>query len=214
MIVDFIETLKSLGGVKPCLICGGKGSIHAIEPIEVDIDSCRNCHGTGQILDLAPLLAKPWVLDGLIGQWLRRPQQNELFDSLPNATSKGVRDSVYVVGPQHAHSLVYEVARQLGGTCVTVSCEYDDKFNSKPTYWDLSLPIPPDATVLFVTDRVDNQEMLSCMRALYVGDGSPEFGWARKILPHTLALVANTQEFDGVQGQKYTVISLHKETGQ
>jgi hypothetical protein len=223
---DFIEQLKSVGGVKPCCCIG-------VEPVgDYAPAVCCLCHGTGQILDLAPLLAKPKELMYIVQQlvfkkWME--DESMTFNDLK---------SFAVVGPQRAYSLVYEVARQLGGTAVVAEPEFvpfDFKRMLQPIelrssdaddeVWNrvreagasvvkssgkyrLSLPIPPDATVLFVTDRFDMGEMqqvTGCMKE-------------RKLLPYILCLVSGASELlvEGtepwIQGSNnFKVISLHQE---
>jgi len=62
---DFIETLRSVGGVKPCpcFTLEGSGDVITCTPVS----HCPNCHGTGSIIDLAPLLAKPKELEKQAG---------------------------------------------------------------------------------------------------------------------------------------------------
>jgi hypothetical protein len=84
--------------------------------------------------------------------------------------------ALYVVGPQRAYPLIYEIARQLGGTAaaaiedfkweVVDTCDsgYEDivqqmnhrgemyRIGRKCSGYRLSTPIPATATVLFVTD--------------------------------------------------------------
>jgi hypothetical protein len=247
--MNFIETLKNLGGVKPCPTTEwvGEGDIKTARV-------CRICHGTGTVLDLAPLLAKPDKLRDCVNEFLLKIKEKAecpkcgglkkemtIDGPLPCMQCNGAGYlyvypvTPYVIGPQRAGNLVYEVARQLGGTAVVAEevievqsisadagCEppednevvvYNDTFAGdhcfrQLTKYRLSLPIPDNAMVLFVTDRVDNQEMLSCTRTLYEGDGAPEFGWARKILPYVLALVSTEDTVDS----KWKVISMHKES--
>jgi len=202
---DFIETLRSVGGVKPCpcFTLEGSGDVITCTPVS----HCPNCHGTGSIIDLAPLLAKPKELEDCVKELI------PLFNP-------PVYPSPHVVGPQRAHSLVYEVARQLGGTAVTVKPEepilkdifadmkrrglcYDAdleiKVNAARGY-RLSLPIPPDATVLFVTDKTDEQEIKAIINLV------TKPGNNTHTLPYVLALVSDKQAIAG-----FKVISLHQE---
>lgn len=115
--MSFLETLKAVGGVKPCSkCCDADGSAKYPCGVGKYIDHknqdvvCPACHGTGQILDLAPLLAKPKALRDVVECLIHRqvPGGNDvdtfavrLFDE----------KNLYVIGPQRAHSLVYEIAR-------------------------------------------------------------------------------------------------------
>ena len=233
MRMNFIETLKSVGGVKPCLICGGKGSIHAIEPIEVDIDSCRNCHGTGQILDLAPLLASGRYLLNQVGDLVEK-----LIEADNNAESwhyppGPTHNNLHVVGPQRAAFLIYEVACQLGGTAVVAEPEYGIKEVSRKeehialqvdfdrgytiiqSGYHLSIPIPPDATCLFVTDKMDEKEMTAVVEATVCGPCGPH----GNALPYMLCLVSSLNELHvtrkgpgwAMPSDPFKVISLHQE---
>jgi hypothetical protein len=94
----------------------------------------------------------------------------------------------------------------------------------KKKRYRLSLPIPPDATVLFVTDRFDEKEMKEIIGATdEAAVGSKGF------LPYILCLVRDGEEElevtrewiggacpDGLQSRFYVpkgfkVISLHEE---
>jgi len=86
--------------------------------------------------------------------------------------------NLYVCGPAMGGiTLAYEVARQLGGTAIW----FDDA--GKP-----SQPIPKDATVLLVTDRIEhgNRHILTEEFADYVAQ---HLGELRQILPYILCLV-------------------------
>ena len=71
--MSFIETLRSIGGVKPCPDCCNEDGT-ARFPCGVgkyinrvnESRECASCHGTGQIIDLAPLLAKPSYLEDTV----------------------------------------------------------------------------------------------------------------------------------------------------
>jgi hypothetical protein len=202
--MDFIEQLKSVGGVKPCQfsMCDKgilPGDMYSLETHErTGPVLCAHCHGTGQILDLAPLLAKPWVLDDVVRLLLQIECFNERVD---------LTQVKYVVGPQRAHSLVYEVARQLGGTAVVAVLEWTQQhrmFGSEFVVgnYRLSLPIPDNATVLFVTDRV-NKETIKWMEPVIRQSGS------HSTLPYALCLVNDLLEDVILAGTK--IISLHKE---
>ena len=222
--MTFIETLKSVGGVKPCLKCSGTGDRFRLGDGQ---DRCNDCEGTGKILDLAPLLARPKEL----GECVEKLVIAQLPHTQPN-------HGLAIVGPQRAHSLVYEVARQLGGTAVvmiedieiaetTTKIMVDDvedvvtrKVVERQGY-RLSLPIPPDATVLFVTDRMDEGEFREVARALTLGTDP------MTILPYLLCLIGGGEvEFrkpvtmgDSSMWGKYAdklpktlkIISLHQE---
>jgi len=208
--MTFIETLKSVGGVKPCLKCSGTGDRFRLGDGQ---DRCNDCEGTGKILDLAPLLARPKEL----GECVEKLVIAQLPHTQPN-------HGLAIVGPQRAHSLVYEVARQLGGTAVvmiedieiaetTTKIMVDDvedvvtrKVVERQGY-RLSLPIPPDATVLFVTDRMDEQEMMAIMNC---ATSSGKF----TVLPYILSLVWDGKEMPlhAMTGKEtFKVISLHQE---
>jgi hypothetical protein len=165
--MSLIETLKSIGGVKPCPQLHFKTTSVSQFGISGEAKHCELCHGTGSILDLAPLLAKPSLLTCMVQDlhqdwWAKHPDR---YTKAYEQFQKPYKN-LHVVGPQRAHSLVYEVARQLGGQSVTVEDEYEkfmaedhDEAQGREAYqktgYRLSLLIPPDATVLFVTDRVD-----------------------------------------------------------
>jgi hypothetical protein len=207
--MDFIETLKSVGGVKPC------------PSIKQETDNCHlgcQCHGTGQTLDLAPLLAKPDKLHLPVRQLIHEIVTNEEFDE------------IVIIGPQRASNLVYEVARQLGGTAVVAEPEYGLRGNPKGnmafppiiamTGYRLSLPIPPDATCLFVTDKVDEKEMSDVVLAVVPDPCSFRFAGGT-VLPYVLALVGGSDKLviaahvSSPQGfipsSLLSIISLHKE---
>ena len=206
--MNFIEQLRQLGGVKPCVGCQTRSDRRTADP------ACPHCHGTDSILDLAPLLAKPKELEECVGDLAFRLGINNRIDGL------------YIIGPQHASNLVYEVARQLGGTAVVAHTrstsrmllmahergdmigEEDMKVmlelerqGAPPTYF-LSLPIPSDATVLFVTDRYDYAEQVQICNQIAAPAGEP----ARQTLPYLLALVSLSEKFGN-----WKVISLHQE---
>lgn len=224
--MNFLETLRSVGGVKPCP-CGGIGRPTVMFGREVDARDlkrmCPNCHGTGQILDLAPLLAKPRMLVEHVHELIERKEsgiwkmvKKKADFSTDNYEVGNVYDdpSIFVVGPQRAHSLVYEVARQLGGSAVVAEpttemreieqglCE--GLLELRITGYRLSIPILPDATVLFVTDRLDEQEMQSVMQCV-----SNPIRW----LPYILAIVSNQDTLEGgPRGmESMKIIALHKE---
>ena len=190
--MDFIETLRSVGGVKPCWQCSTPQPTPPGKRITV---TCF-CRGTGQILDLAPLLAKPKVLGEDCARILCNKLYNKQDTKTPAFDVWKESMNFHIVGPQRAHSLVYEIARQLGGTTVVAepgyreeTLEWDDARGDQIVYckdgYNLSLPIPSDATVLFVTDRVDEKELLWVFRALTLGrDPLP-------ILPYLLCLIGD-----------------------
>lgn len=209
--MNFIETLKSLGGVKPCLVCKGMGEDLCYE--SRGGSPCPDCRGTGNIIDLVPLLANPKELSDVVDNLLCI----DFCESIVHVKN----EELFIIGPQRASNLVYEVARQLGGTAVVAQHEpvVDDILADMKrrglvygvelerrvraiTGYRLSFPIPPDATVLFVTDRFDEAEM-SSVRNLVPNP----IRW----LPHILALVSSVDEIDGPRGGGAKVISLHKE---
>ena len=207
---DFVEVLQSIGGVKLCdmLMCKNGHLPNASDATVQHLggDVCPRCHGTGIILDLAPLLAKPKELGNVVGELCHKFRKAVCFWK-----------NLHVVGPQRASNLVYEVARQLGGTAVmavemeqpTTVIEYDSTPECNKGHkelrivYRLSLPIPLDSTVLFVTDRVDDSgEMLNIM----------EERSKATVLPYVLCLIAK----DDVTGlhnrdQVLKIISLHQE---
>jgi hypothetical protein len=221
--MNFIETLKSIGGVKPCSKC--QLLVFTPEtPKEArdrmrkkSAEDCPDCHGTGQILDFAPLLASTKHLS----QWM-----SVLRLTMPPIPGHG--ENICVVGPQRASNLVYEIARQLGGTAVVVEPIHDtvERTGSMPsvpaiyvegnswvftdiTGYRLSMPIPPDATVLFVTDRYDWEEMRNLIGLM---DGLD------KVLPYVLTLIGVQEDVEfvcqtshGPNESTFKVISLHQE---
>jgi len=199
--MDFVETLKSVGGVKPCPVCGVPSAI-------VCETLCNTCHGTGQVLDLAPLLAKPDLMEECAKELLLKYAEihNHSKTDKTDFGPAGIpRDKLIIVGPQRAHSLVYEVARQLGGTAVVVIEEDADQQSvdwNKPRDKDyrLSLPVPPDATVLFVTDRWDVKEMSPIY--MTVINEKTKF----TMLPYILSLMSDTEYFDSLK-----IISLYQD---
>ena len=234
--MNFIETLRSVGGVKPCPIpndpeqaldiaCAACGKAISFSKGEVYRTWCSYVcydHAEG-VLDLAPLLAKP--------KELRVPVEHLIHTKCPGATDDvdtfAVRyydsKNIHVIGPQRASNLVYEVARQLGGMAVVVEpiretvektctmpvvpavCVEGDSWAFTDTIgYRLSLPIPDDATVLFVTDRLDEKEMQEITQCV-----SNPIRW----LPYILALVSDRDELvDGPRGaERQRVIALHKE---
>ena len=195
----FIKTLRNVGGVKPCPECAGEGMnverTGSMVTFATNSFPCVSCHGTGQILDPAPLLAKPKELGNVV---------SELCHEFRRAVCSW--KDLHVIGTPRAHSLVYEVARQLGGTAA-VAIENHDYSRANGLYiscYRLSLPIPPDATVLFVTDRVDDSgEMLNVME---------EERSKAAVLPYVLCLIAK----DDVTGlhnrdQVLKIITLHQD---
>jgi len=195
--MNFIEVLRAVGGVKPCNKCYSK---HATEMTKNEgieyVTDCDYCHGTGTVLDLVSLLAKPKELTSCLG---------ELLDA--NSIVGGVyhgMGNLHVVGPQRASNLVYEVARQLGGTAAVAEPNFvkDDAYLSvgggtqrfvcyQHQGYRLSLPIPDSATVLFVTDRVDVQEVKAIAGLVKV-----------EPLPYLLCLVADRRR-EGVVALYY-----------
>lgn len=219
-MMDFIETLRSVGGVKPCPTCEGRGklSLASLRSQEERMPSepCTDCHGTGQVLDLAPLLADAGgelidVAHSLLGM--------AGFESGSCSVCHEVwskpKDHIVVVGPQRASNIVYEVSRQLGGTAVVAQDEYvpDEVYTSvtgrsnhacyQRKGYRLSLPIPESVTVLFVTDRMDEKEMATITDSVH----NP-IRW----LPYVLTLVSNKDTLHGPRGaDELKVISLHQE---
>jgi hypothetical protein len=215
-------------------------------------------------------------------QFLSSDQRTALF-------AAGYDRQLYIVGPQRAHSLVYEVARQLGGTAVVaekfgptsqytkdwLKCEFykiaertqdeeyrlisgqrspreqkeyertrclcrkigdflfGDRVSGDASFvksllkvqetieglgregYRLSLPIPDNATVLLVTDKMDEKE-LNCI---------VETSWSKplsRVLLYILCLVTDrgelvvspTQIADPVEPRNVAmkIISLHQET--
>jgi len=136
--MNFIETLRSVGGVKPCPIpndpeqaldiaCAACGKAISFSKGEVYRTWCSYVcydHAEG-VLDLAPLLAKP--------KELRVPVEHLIHTKCPGATDDvdtfAVRyydsKNIHVIGPQRASNLVYECTRQLGVTAVTASIPTD-----------------------------------------------------------------------------------------
>jgi hypothetical protein len=196
-------TLQQLGGVKPC------PHTHDGPNMGVKADNmymsaggiipCPQCHGTGSIIDLAPLLARPKDLTDVVAEILNSPD-------LGSATKwdKTGFYGAHVVGPQRASNLVYEIARQLGGTAV-VANEVKGMRNVEPvanmgdmlqfmgelytTGHRLSLHIPEDSTVLFVTDRLDEKEMAEVVKATRLRVLCSN-------LPYILCLVSDRSEAD------------------
>jgi hypothetical protein len=210
--MNFIETLRSVGGVKPCDGCtNGKYTIGGVEsPAEQAV--CGLCHGTGRIIDLAPLLAKPKDLERLLPTLLYGNEQLK-EELVCNEREVAVHELGWcVVGPQRAHSLVCEVARQLGGTAVVAEPKYAVRIKerfltkngevSRILYetvsldmteavrdgYHLALHIPDTATVLFVTDRVDEIEFYQVLRAVTLGTNP------KVILPFLLCLIKGEEE--------------------
>jgi hypothetical protein len=185
--MTFIETLKSAGCFKEC----------TCETL-MDPKHCPSCHGNGCYIDLAPLLAEPELLNQTV---------QKLYDGFGLREKRG-NGRLYVVGPQRASNLVYEVSHHLGGTAVVARNPYDGYFN-KP--YALSVAIPDNASVLFVTDRMEVDEMNEVIKAT-----NP-----KKPLPYILSLIAKNDEFrhshevDAVcpngLPNSWQVIALHKE---
>ena len=233
--MKFIETLQAVGGVKPCHECAGKGMkverTGSMVTFATNSFPCEVCHGTGQILDLAPLLAKPSALRGIV----RDLCDGMGYKDLPVFATWTVGDTVlsgrpgfYVVSPQRSASLAYALADCLDGTAVVAipQGEYHEEVKARTDIeastqgsgemqqekessqdhkgrtklavgYRLSLPIPPDATVLFVTDKFDRQEVLKLIDVVAT----------EKILPYVLCLISSEDTVDG----KWKVISLHQE---
>jgi hypothetical protein len=190
--VNFIETLKSVGGVTPCDCCN-------VDSAVLYIPLCSVCHNTGHLLDLTPLLANTGELTDVTNELLK------MAGFVPAVCEKCHEVwlkpfvPIVVVGPQRASNIVYEVARQLGGTAVVSfdTGETVSDFTERASYflksdgharnlkppkqnYRLSLPIPDNATVLFVTDWLDVSEMKSiaeCVKA--------------NVLPYLLCLVTD-----------------------
>jgi hypothetical protein len=212
--MNFIETLKSVGGVKPCPNREKTEGVLYEGPADFSC-SCSECHGTGQILDLAPLLAKPRLLsDVVISLLISKPidgiPDRNLTDLLVSKSLVGVPDkmefcgdrALYIICPARCATLGYEVARQLGGTAVVAVPHYQSQQDTF-IYDTFSFPIPLDATVLFVTDRVDDSgEMLKVIETV-----DPK----TTVLPYVLCLVAEDVTGLHNRDQVLKVISLHQE---
>lgn len=215
--MDFIETLKSVGGVKPCPNCN-MGIVPHDQPDVAFTKICPRCNGSNFVLDLAPLLAKPKELEELA-----KVLEGKLWE-----VAKGMIDDegeFCVVGPQRANSLVYEVARQLGGTAVVAEPIVEERMVSSGGYssipsrekqvmgYRLSLPIPDNGTVLFVTDRLQGAEHIEILHKVAES--------AKTILPYILCLMSmpcylndepDTLTIGLNKGpDKFRVISLHQE---
>ena len=208
--MNFIETLKSIGGVKPCPNCGGTHRAFMNDPPGFRCDDCKE---DGTILDLSPLLAKPLLIKDFVGYLLHTLYQIDGETVLKKWYALDTRDNLYIVGPQRASNLVYEVARQLGGTAAVTRETYD---MDKITRQEFSLPIPNNATILFVTDIVDmkhEKELMGIAKAV---------NKLEEVLPYCLCLIhrkhkegpmiqAITSD-DKITGSKFLdVISLHQE---
>jgi hypothetical protein len=238
--MDFIEQLKLVGGVKPCPKC--KRTERALSLVDLPMPEpgmpgCELCNSTGTVLDLAPLLARPELLDRKVGDLCYRFIEDDKKEYYANREKNGYGHypqphrfkNLIVVGPQRANSLVYEVARQLGGTavvaepievmfdCKTCTHKHENDCGGcviKRKYgvlkYRLSLPIPPDATVLFVTDRVHQKEMYAIMEHVMTSVPKDK---PHKFLPYLLALVSEYAkwEFPDPEETQWQVISLHKE---
>jgi hypothetical protein len=270
--MNFIETLKSVGGVKP-RPCGISSQELTQAYAWRHPNGCPECHGTGSIIDLAPLLAKPKELEdcvrdlcfpykeismkGLCGVCCKDLNGGVGFCSLPcqgiwlnthevNGYAYGHRIeqglgsygyylgkkppekacirvpmfsknevNLHVIGPQRASNLVYEVARQLGGTAVVAEPDnIEDTRDGIGGVWNtiyyLSLPIPDSATVLFVTDKWDKTEMTQVVQTTITSNEKA------KALDYLLCLIGpekTEQELDcrfGTNG-RMKVISLQQE---
>lgn len=213
--MNFLETLQHLGGVKPCpdpiwpmpedytCCCGIYVHPTRSNPTAIHIKDCPY----RPVLDLAPLLADTGELTEVAHELLCT---SKLFE--PASCEKCFEVwakplvPIHVIGPQRASNLVYEVARQLGGTTGTVEVlgnvnsvhlrlrgqhpmflrnaevtyepGFDEpkevcvnvpggifRFDYHNTEYirlkdtgRLPSPIPPNVTILFVTDRVDNEK--------------------------------------------------------
>jgi uncharacterized protein YbjQ (UPF0145 family) len=140
--------------------------------------------------------------------------------------------NLYVIGPQRASNLVYEVARQLGGAAVVAIEQHSHHFTqagaeiSIQPYMhqciitsSLSLPIPDKATVLFVTDKMDENEMLgiieTTIQSLTIRQVHPGDDAAVSIFPCVLCLV-NQNSNELIRGHTTSgwkqgkIISLHQ----
>ena len=235
--MKFIETLQAVGGVKPCPCCSGTGTMMTAsdpsKPLLSSSQKCSECHSTGRFLDLAPLLAKPMGLRQMVDSLLFKCHMSIPCEFPPVAINDkaplgySVHEeyhyypcgnlNVHVVGPRP--TLTYEVARQLGGTAVVAEPKYgiewikdaDEESGRRPSClrqgYRLSLPIPDSATVLFVTDRFDESEMMSIMNS---ATSSGKF----TVLPYILSLVWDGKEMPlhAMTGKEtFKVISLHQE---
>jgi hypothetical protein len=245
--MNFIEVLKSVGGDKPCGKCEGIGQYDGPPTKTNSLGGgiCEVCHGTGQIIDLAPLLAKPKELSDVVGEYdnankntlLSKLSRQPLTDNISCLWRlREERPELYVIGPQRAHSLVYEVARQLGGTAVVVTSPnyllenasnyfakmstsnlaFSDENGFKRLLLEeskvrISLPIPDNATVLFVTDRYDEQEMDWIIRTTWNPDMKTLLP---TMLPYVLSLVSGTEihRVPWIIDQGFKIISLHQES--
>jgi hypothetical protein len=220
--MNFIETLKNIDSVKTCDSCNGSGKeykkqVDAGTMAEFMLnEKCWRCKGTGQILDLVPLLTKPKKLANVVDELMWLNCDDSIVRSL------GDTSNLHVVGPQRASNLIYEVASQLGGTAVVCfpvetilvghpaipkSLEDMKWVTMKSVKLSLSLPISPDTTVLFVTDQFDEEEMktvVGCVKK-------------RRLLPYILCLVSGAVSKTSVEGtepwivdsNEFEVISLH-----
>lgn len=175
---------------------------------------CDICHGFGRTIDLAPLLSKPWALSDFASTLVEKAGFKVMFGVAQSVDAR----NICVVGPQRAHSLLYEVARQLGGSVVTANEDFKwevvDTFDSgyedivqqmnhrgetyrigrKRSGYRLSVPVPESAKVLFVTDILDVREMKAITAAVGPHEG---------VLPCVLCLVS--------RGTHEGVISLYQE---
>ena len=206
--MNFTETIKSLGCVQPC-------------PVTSD-GQCATCHGTGQFLDLAPLLAKPNVLVEVVHELLFKQYHvdrcQECGDVGLSSTIESQTMPTHIIGPQHANNLIYEIARQLEATVVTCSPvettfighpaipESLEDMNrwktTKSLNYHLSIPIPDLTPVLFVTDKLDESEMNSIIGIV----NNPI-----RYLKYILALVSDKNTIRIRGAENFNVISLHQE---
>ena len=237
--MDFLETLKQLGGIKPCEKCGGSTYEFATDRPGIKCHFCKD----GAVIDLAPLLAKPYMLDRYATMLLYnsgvlsdRELMNLIDDGATSLAGKSVR-TIRVVGPQRAHSLVYEVARQLGGTAMVAErivevnlitadeglvapedesiAEFNDTYSGdvcmrKLYRYRLFSIVPDNATILLVTDKLVEKEMNEVYREAHCG--------VLDVLPYILCLVGPDHELDKTTQWKdgnwiggFKVVSLHQE---
>jgi len=212
---DFIEVLRSVGGVTPC-INGGENE----KPWHKDDQgrtACVVCHGAGRVINLALLLAKPKELEECVKElWTKLSCQHVaevVTDRVlacqmkvqPTSTTTVFPGDRYIVGPQRAHSLVYEVSRQLGGTAVVCKDfkEYIPSTMKLSEPYRLSIPVPDNAMVLFVMDKFGANNLEEFKATI----NTVEHGRAIHILPYILCLVSTEFKNETI----YKVISLHQE---
>ena len=237
---SFIEALRSVGGVKPCPKCAG-GYVSHLNRAEELCDNCHGKTYTIDLAPLLAkpkeLSEVAFNLGAHLGCALVGADKgwvNNLCrtsDELARIIGRHVKN-LHVIGPQRAGNLIFKVAEQLGGTAVTVKPEepilkdifadmkrrglcYDAdleiKVNAARGY-RLSLPIPPDATVLFVTDKAEGEELSQIIQATDSANGCVT------ILPYILCLVSTASAeklaerlANGRKTSGMKIISLHSD---